>query len=82
VPYPNIWKKLEQKYNKPMEELLPEIATQAGSYENAAELLGVTTTTISEWARAINMRRICYYVVNNEPDTPAAPAARTGRGGE
>lgn len=64
MPYPSIRKQIEEKYNKPMQVLLPLTATALGSLEAVADAWDVSLTSVWRWAEEIGMWRECYYTID------------------
>ncbi len=69
MPYPNLWKKLEQKYGEPMETLLPRKANELGTLKAVAREFDVRYETIWKWGKRIELARVCEYRASTERPT-------------
>lgn len=49
---------LEEKYGKPMAEILPELYEKFGNREAVAQALGVSSSAISWWLARCGLRQV------------------------
>lgn len=71
MPYPNLYKRAEQKRGKPMAEILLPLLNEGGT-ALAANELDVDQWTIGKWAHMAGLEYVCVWQRSGETITVIA----------